>query len=292
MGSVRLGGLGCGYRVGLTCLLACLAVGQVAGLQHMVGHYDKRDDRPGFTVDDIKSAYHGLDAPAPLQIALNRGHPEKLKEPERKVLLAWLGSGKIVQDYDNPDLGVASPKEIIASSCLQCHSAKLDPAKADPKARMVTLDTTEEIKKFASARQVLPTPADKVLVSIHAHAPSMALMSLAVVVMAGLSRWPRRLVGTLTALCGVGLICDFAGMWLARSSEAWIGVLLAGGAAFHLSFSLLVVLALAEMWLPGGKRGCCGGGGGGGGGGCGCGGSRKKPGGCCKSVKSEVEVVP
>lgn len=269
MGTFRLRDLCFGYRLGLTGILGCLAVGQLAGLAHMRGHFDKRDDRPGFTVDDIKSAYHGLDAPSPLLASLNSGHPKTLKPEERKVLVAWLTSGKIEQDYDNPDLGVASPKEIVAASCLQCHSAKLDPSKGEFKAGTLTLDTAADIKKVAFSRQVLPTPADKVIVSIHAHASSMALMALAVMALAGLSRWPRAFTGGLAALCGLGLAGEFAGMWFARSSDAWINLLLVAGGAFHIGFALLTLLSFAELWLPGGKkRGCCGGGGGGGG--CGC----------------------
>ncbi len=262
MGSTRLGQLGLGHRLGLTGVLGCLAVGQVAGLSHMRTHFDKRDDRPGFTVDDVKSAYRGLDAPSPLLASLNAGHPGALKPDERKVLIAWLTSGKIEQDYDNPDLGVASPREIVAASCLQCHSVRADAAKVDANARKLTLDTTADIKKVAFSRQVLPTPADKIVVSIHAHASSMALMALAVMALATLSRWPRPVTGGLAALCGLGLAGEFAGMWFASSGEGWISVLLASGAAFHLSFALLTLLAFAELWLPGGAggRACCGGG--------------------------------
>jgi hypothetical protein len=259
VGSFRLGQLCFGYRLGLTGVLACLAVGQLAGLSHMREHFDKRDDRSGFTVDDIKSAYHGLDAPSPLLASLNGGHPSTLKPEERKVLVAWLTSGKIGQDYDNPDLGVASPKEIVAASCLQCHSSKSEPAKA----HALKLDSPADVKKVAFARQVLPTPADKVAVSIHAHASSMSLMALAVMGMAAMSRWPRGLTGVLTAFCGLGLAAEFAGMWLARANESMINVLLVGGGAFHACFALLTLLAFAELWLPGAtKKGCCGGGGG------------------------------
>ena len=263
MGDFRLRHFGFGLRLGLTGVLACLAVGQLAGIAHMRSHFDKRDDRPGFTVDDIKSAYHGLDAPSPLLSALNRGHPDTLKEPERKVLVAWLTSGKIEQDYDNPDLGVASPKEIVASSCLQCHSAKNDPAKVDAKARAILLDSPADIKKVAFSRQVLPTPPDKVIVSIHAHASSMSLMALAVMVLAAFSRWPRFITGFLSAFCGLGLAGEFAGMWFAQKDPVWINVLLGSGAAFHVCFALLTFLTFVDLWLPGGRGKC-------GAGGCGC----------------------
>ncbi|HZW06813.1 MAG TPA: hypothetical protein VFF65_06790 [Phycisphaerales bacterium] len=253
MSGFRLRDLGFGYRIGLTGVLACLAVGQLAGLAHMRTHYDKRDDRPGLTVDDLKSAYHGLNAPSPLLASLNAGHPATLKEDERKVLVAWLTSGKIEQDYDNPDLGVASPREIVAASCLQCHSAR----SASDKAHTLKLDSAADIKKVAFSRQVLPTPPDKVTVSIHAHAPSMALMALGVMAMTAFSRWPRGITGVLAALCGLGLAAEFAGMWFARTNDAMINLLLGGGGAFHAAFALLTLLSLADLWLPGGRsKGC------------------------------------
>ena len=262
MAGFRLRDFGNFQRIGITGVLVCLAVGQLAGLQHMRGHYDKRDDRPGFTVDDIKSAYRGLDAPAPILASLNSGHPSTLKDADRKVLTTWLTSGKIEQDYDNPDLGALSPKEIVAASCLQCHSAK---SPAD-KAHTLKLDTTADIKKVAFARQVLPTPPDKIIVSIHAHASSMGLMALAVMALAAFSRWPRFFTGFLAAACGLGLCGEFAGMWFARESENWIKVLMISGGAFHASFALLTLLTFLDLWIPGGRSagGCSKGGG------CGC----------------------
>lgn len=256
----RLRDFGFFQRVGLTGVLACLAVGQLAGLSHMREHFDRRDDRPGFTVDDIKSAYHGLDAPSPLLAALNGNHPpfpQSLKPADKEVLTKWLTSGKIEQDYDNPDLGAASPKEIIAASCLQCHSAKADATKAKPP----VLDTPADIKKVAFSRQVLPTPPDKVVVSIHAHASSMALMALAVMTLAAFSRWPRFFTGLLSAGCGLGLAGEFAGMWFAHNDERWINVLLYAGGAFHACFALLTLLTFLDLWFPGGrgKTGGCGG---------------------------------
>jgi hypothetical protein len=257
----RLRDFGFFQRLGITGVLACLAVGQLAGLSHMREHFDKRDDRPGFTVDDIKSAYHGLEAPAPLLAALSGNHPPfpaTLKPGDKEVLTKWLTSGKIEQDYDNPDLGASSPREVIAASCLQCHSAKADPAKA----HAPTLDTPTDIKKVAFARKVLPTPPDKVVTSIHAHASSMALMALAVMTLAAFSRWPRFFTGLLSAACGLGLAGEFAGMWFAQGNESYINLLLISGAAFHGGFALLTFLTFVDLWLPGGrgKSGCCGGG--------------------------------
>ncbi|MBY0308611.1 MAG: hypothetical protein K2Q09_07710 [Phycisphaerales bacterium] len=256
----RLRQFGFFQRLGLTGVLACLAVGQLAGLSHMREHFDKRDDRPGFTRDDIKSAYHGLEAPSPLLSALRGNHPPfppSLKPDDKKVLTAWLTSGKIEQDYDNPDLGAASPREIIAASCLRCHSARADAAKQ----HAPVLDTPADIKKVAFTRKVLPTPPDKVAVSIHAHASSMSLMALAVMTLAAFSRWPRFFVGLLSAACGLGLAGEFAGMWFAQNDERWVGLLIGAGGAFHVTFALLTLLTLLDLWLPGGRgdAGGCGG---------------------------------
>jgi len=252
MGGFRLKKLNAGFRLGLTGVLACLSVGQVAGLWHMRTHFDKRDDVPGFTRDDIVSAYRGLEAPSPLLSRLNAGHPDTLKAEERRVLVAWLTSGKIEQDYDNPDLGVASPKEIVASSCLRCHSAKSAEGVAHP----LKLDSAAEIKKVAFGRRVLPTPPEKVVVSIHAHASSMGLMALAVICLAAFSRWPRGLTGLLSAACGVGLACEFAGMWFMRGNEPMLNLLLGGGTAFHGFFALLTLMVFLDLWFPGGGGKC------------------------------------
>jgi hypothetical protein len=235
-------------RLGLTGLLAALLIGMAASASHLYSHYENRDDQKGFTMDDVKSAYHGLEAPSKLLTSLNSGHPDTLKPDQRDLLTRWVQSGRINEDYENIDLGVASPREALSTGCIECHSPRADPAKS--KGNTVRLDTLEEIRKVAFSRKVNPNPQNIVVMSMHAH--SLALASLSIV-LAGLlwcTRLPRGLVGLLLVVNGLALPVDLASWFLARKYEAFVNIIAASGGIYNGTVVLILLLVLLDLWWP------------------------------------------
>lgn len=249
--------LGAGMRLGLTGLIVALLMGLAASAYTLYGHYERRDEIPGLTRDDVKAAYHGLDAPSPLLRSLQSGHPETLAKPDRDQLIAWLTGDKLSENYDNLDLGPAAPAEIIAKNCLSCHGKAAGPT-VDPKAKAVMLDTWDQVRKLAFSRKLERTPDKIKAISTHTHALSMATMSLAVLAMVLLSRWPRWIVGLVAMLHGLGLMVDIAGWWLAGSTifgvtlhfDWAVDMIIIGGAAYSSTFAALLGMALLELWWP------------------------------------------
>lgn len=255
--ALRLRNLSLGMKLGLTGLLLTLLIGLAASAMHLVWHYENRDERPGFTKDDLVSAYHGLNAVAPLLSAVERGHPPELPDGERQVLLDWLRGSRIVEDYDNIDLGDAAPSEIIAQNCLSCHSRNA--TGGDPLARSLPLDRWDDIKKVAYSREIAPAPIKITAVSTHTHALSLGSLTLVLVAMAWLTSWPRRLVGGLVAIVGLALWLDISAWWLARpydnwlasfTGPGWVSVIVAAGAVYNVGTVLLTLLVLVDVWRP------------------------------------------
>ena len=244
----RLRDFGIGVRLGVTGVLLTLAMGQWAGLFYMSHHYDKRDERPGLTVDDIKSAYHGLPPRSPMLGALDRGHPDTLKKGERDVLVKWLKSGKINENYDNPDLGDASPKEIIAGSCVKCHSSRAGDDQAA--ARAIPLDSLTDIRKSAESAEIYPVPPIGIAASMHAHAPALACWVLALSALALMTRWRRGVVGFTVGATGLALFADLAAWWVSRKFEAFVHVLIGAGAVLQAGLAVLTLMILIDLWLP------------------------------------------
>jgi len=244
----RLKDLGLLFRLGVSCLVVTLIGGYVVSGIHLREHYDNRDERPGFTLDDVRAAYHGIAAPSALRSALESDHPEGLADADRAALLDWLGSDKVSEDYDNLDLGDEAPAEIIAASCLDCHARGAD----DP-GSSVPLEYWDDIRPIAFTTDIQPTPNEIIAVSQHTHAPAMAMVLLIVAALGAMTRWPGMLVGALVAVGGVGLLGDMGAWWLAKDNAAWIYVIVGGGFAQGASVMLLGLLSLIDMWLPGGR---------------------------------------
>src|SRR5690606_26114642 len=131
------------------------------------------DQQPGLSRDDLASAYHGLNAPASLLTALERNHPQDLDPQARDILISWLKSPRINEDYDNIDLGENAPAELIAANCLSCHSRTA----TDPIARGIPLDYWDDIQRLAFSRDIPPVPLKITAVSTHTHALSLSAMS-------------------------------------------------------------------------------------------------------------------
>ncbi|MEZ6243250.1 MAG: hypothetical protein R3B57_09420 [Phycisphaerales bacterium] len=237
-------------RLGVTLLVLTLVGGYVVAGLHLRWHYDNRDERAGFSLDDIRAAYHGITSESLLLAALKRGHPDALDEADRKALTDWLASDRINTDYDNFDLGDQAPSEIIATSCLDCHSRSATGAEAYS---TLPLDKADDVLSIAYSRDVQPSPTKIVAVSQHTHAPTMALVLLVVGALGVMTRWWGWLSGLVLAIGGGGLLADMGGQWLARTNEAWVYAIVVGGFAYAGSVMLMGLAVIVDLWLPGGR---------------------------------------
>lgn len=237
-------------RLGVTFLVVTLLAGYVISGLHLRWHYDNRDERAGFTLDDVRAAYHGITAESPLLAALRGGHPEGLPDADRKALTAWLASDRVNIDYDNFDLGDRAPAEIIAASCLGCHARAASGPDAYPR---LPLDSADDVLGIAYSRDVRPSPVEILAVSQHTHAPTMALVLLVVGALGAMTRWWGWLTGFVLATGGAGLLADMGGQWLARSDDAWVYAIVAGGFAYAGAVMLIGLGVILDLWLPGGR---------------------------------------
>lgn len=235
-------------RVGLTCMLLTLMGGLVASVLQIRQHHENRDERPGMSMDDLIAAYHGIQTVAPLKRALREGHPDDLPQPERQVLLNWLESDRISEDYDSLDLGMDAPAEIIAQSCLQCHARQA--TQGDGIGRAMPLEYWDDIARLAFSRDIKPTSIEILIVSTHTHALSIGMLTIVSGLLLLMTRCPRALTGTLIFLAGAGLFADIAGQWLGRWHVGFVYAVLVGGAAFGAATGLMILAAILDMWLP------------------------------------------
>lgn len=240
--------LGFGARLGLTGALLALLLGFGASAAHLYWHYENRDERPGMTLDDIRAAYRGISAPSLLASALERGHPPELKPESREALLKWLRSGSVSEAYDSLDLGADAPAERIAASCVSCHARGA--SAAQPAARALPLETWDDVKKLAFARNINPAPKKVIAASSHAHALAMGTMTLMLGALGFASRLPRTAVGGLVGVTGVALLADVGSWWLAPYADAFVYVIAASGFAYNGGSVALILLLIADLWLP------------------------------------------
>jgi hypothetical protein len=249
--SFRLGALPFFARLGVTGVIAVILLGLLAAASHLHHHYDNRDSQPGFSLDDLRAAYHGIDRPSPLIEALESDHPEELAPEDRELLLGWLKSDRVSDDYDNLDLGDLAPAEVLDAACLGCHSRQA--TDGDGIGETVPLEYWDDVKKVAFSVRIEGTPPEIMAVSAHTHALALATLAIAVGVLLMCTRWPGLLRHGLIGVGGIALAVDLGGMWLARVNADLVLLVAAGGGVFGASIGLSCALVLAEMWLPRGS---------------------------------------
>lgn len=248
----RLNEFGPLWRLGIGLLILTLVGGYVVSGVYLKQHYENRDERPGLTLTDIQGAYAGVVTPSPLLSALERGHPEDMNAADRDALLEWLRSDTIERDYENFDLGDGMPADIILVSCVDCHARGATGENAYPQ---VPLEYEDDVLSIAVSKEIRPKDPAIIIQSLHAHAPSMATCTIVLAILAGMTRWWRWLVGLVVSVSAIGLIADLAGQYLARVHDpAWTYAIVGGGFASSAGVGLLGLLALADAWLPGGRR--------------------------------------
>jgi hypothetical protein len=248
LSDLRLRNLPLAVRLGISFMILTLLGGLVASGAHVFVHYQNRDEQPGLSLDDLTGAYHGVQTRAPLVTAVERGHPESLSEEDHELLLKWLRSDRVTEDYDNLDLGDSAPVEILDAQCNNCHGRNA--TEGEGIWRLFPLDQFDDVKRLAISRNVRPVDIEILLASTHTHALSLAVIALLLSALALATRFSRRLVDMLVGLAGVSLFVDLACWWLARDSALFVPLLAGAGGLFAASAVSLSLLGLLDLWLP------------------------------------------
>jgi len=191
----RLRSLGVLMRLGVSLLVVTLLGGYAVSGVHLMWHHENRDERPGFTIDDVRGAYHGITSRAPLLVALEDGHPDELTdtpmpEGDRRTLIDWVRSGRIDEDFDN--YGAFEdypPADILFDNCVSCHTRDASGPDAAP---AVPLKYLDDVRAVSVSREVKPNSRQIVATSLHTHAPTMSIVLLVVAGLGAMTRWWAR----------------------------------------------------------------------------------------------------
>jgi hypothetical protein len=248
----RLRELPLAARVALALLMLVELGGYLASGAHLREHHEARDERAGLTLTDLVGAYHGVNSGSDLIRALERGHPADLEsaapleQAQRELLLGWLHSNRISEDYDSLDLGDDAPAEILAQACMQCHSNAADgERRAEP-----FLDYWDDVRQVAFSRDIAPTDAKVLLASTHTHAIALATVTLLLCGLMLLTRVPHRAQDALVLGASAGLAVDLAAWWLARGSAGFVYAIVAGGVLHAGCMALMMVAITIDLFAP------------------------------------------
>jgi len=146
---------------------------------------------------------------------------------EHQALADWLAGDNLIDGFDDLDLDLMAPAEIMARSCVSCHSDGSGVAGAEE----TPLNYWEDVARLVSNKEIRPVPRDILITSLHTHAISIGLLVILVGLLAAATRFHSIVRAIPMLLGGAGALADLSGQVLAREHALAVGLILGGGAA-------------------------------------------------------------
>lgn len=254
-------------KLGLTCCLAVVAMGFWASLEHLKNDKVGKDhsleaqavDTPFYALMfgeealkekfllHLEGDYSGVTIPAPFTAALDGAPPHNdlaIPDEDLAVLREWIEGEDLIGGFDDFDRFDPTPADLLAMNCAECHAAGAD----------VPLARWEDVAPLLSEKVLKATPKKIKILSMHTHALTMGTIGIVLGLLAIATRWPRFIASLPLFIGGVGVLIDVACWIPSADNPALITGIIVGGAMYTTGAALSFVLALADMWLPGGKR--------------------------------------
>jgi len=221
-------------RVLFTSALLVLGLGYLFAALYVFAAHSGADGKPGLSVDDIKITYSGGSGITKLGSALQGPMSSMLPQRDMATLLDWIRGGADKKTY------TSSIETIVADNCLACHDG------SNP--HLSNLDGFENIQSVVD----VDTGADLytlVRVShIHLFGLTFIFFIMGFIFSHSYVR-PVWLKSVIIAMPFFGVIADVLGWYVTKVFTPFAWVVLIAGAINGLSFAVMWVISMYQMWI-------------------------------------------
>lgn len=236
LSSVRLSRLPAVIKTVLSLSIIMLGIGYVIALLNLYLTYSMTDGEPGLTPNDLRRAFYGNRDNTRLAAKIHGGSMEQfLTVPgEKEKILSWIQDGASEPRYQD------TVRPILEENCIRCHSeagvASFRPLTTYAEVMTVTeIDRGEPVALWARVA--------------HTHIQSIGLIFLVLGLVVSFSSLSELLKQILVATPFLALVTDFGARALTKYFPGLVYVVMLTGAVLGLSFAVMVLLPLYEMWL-------------------------------------------
>jgi len=240
--AIRLSGLPMAVRITLSLSIVMLGIGYLIALLNLYLTYHMTDGEPGLTANDLRRAFYGRRDNTRLAAKIHGGSMEQfLSVPgEKEKILSWIQDGAAEAKYS------AVVRTILDENCIRCHSeagvASFRPLTTYSQVMTVTeIDRGEPVGLWARVA--------------HTHIQSLGLIFLVLGLVVSFTSIPELWKQVLVTLPFLALISDFGARALTKYFPNFVYVVMAMGALMGLSFAVMVLLPLFEMWFKSERAG-------------------------------------
>jgi hypothetical protein len=232
--SKGLAGIPLTSKLALTVLLVVAGVGYLLGFLNIYLTYSPVDQKPGLSLEDISRSFYGTRGGTKLEKSIDGSMRQYLaSDAEYQTVKDWLAGGA-------SEGGFQQVQPIIEASCSTCHSAEA--AVADvvtasyaDLAPLLKRDTGKSVSRLVSLS--------------HTHVLATLPVIFLLVFIFSFARYPQGLKGLVMVFASLAILLDVGSWWLAKLSPALAVLVLLGGLSLAVSFLVLIVLSLLDLWF-------------------------------------------
>jgi hypothetical protein len=221
-------------RTLFTGALLVLGLGYIFAMLYIFAAHSAADGKPGLSVDDIKITYSGSKETTPLEKALRGPMSGMLPQKDLATMLEWIRGGADKKTYG------AVIETIVSDNCLACHDG------SNP--HLSNLDGFENIATVVAQ----DTGADLfTLVRVsHIHLFGLTFIFFIVgFIFSHAYLRPVWLKSVIIIAPFLGVISDVLGWYVTKVFTPFAWVVLIAGAINGLSFAVMWVISMYQMWF-------------------------------------------
>jgi hypothetical protein len=221
-------------RTLFTGALLVLGLGYIFAMLYIFAAHSAADGKPGLSVEDIKITYSGSKDVTPLEKALRGPMSGMLPQKDLSILLDWIRDGADKKTY------TAGIETIVSDNCLACHDG------SNP--HLSNLDGFENIGAVVAQ----DTGADLfTLVRVsHIHLFGLTFIFFIVgFIFSHAYLRPVWLKSVIIIAPFLGVISDVLGWYVTKVYTPFAWVVLIAGTINGLSFAVMWVISMYQMWF-------------------------------------------
>ncbi len=222
-------------KIIISLFLVLTGFGYLLGFTNIYMTYNMVDEKPGLSIKDISLTYYGARDKTTLEKAIDGSMRQYFTDKnEQKIVKEWILDGASENAWDS------EIEPIIDASCSTCHS------EATALGGVVTAEYSD-IENYLGKNT--GKSWSRIVGVSHTHVLAITPLVFLLVLLLSFTSFPVLLKNIVSIFAFSAVFMDVGFWFLAKLSPFFSIFVLMGGMSLGLSFGLLVLLPLYDLWI-------------------------------------------
>ncbi|MDA3938598.1 MAG: hypothetical protein PF693_04725 [Spirochaetia bacterium] len=233
--NLHLGTLPIATKIIVTFFLILIGIGYLLGFANIFMTYSPVDGKPGLSLEDVSMSFYGSTSKTALEKAVDGSMKQYFNsDGDYQVVKDWVQDGATEKVWDS------EVKPIFDVSCSTCHSEEAAVA------GVVTVDYSD-VEEFLG--KDTGKSWSRLVGTAHTHLLAIAPLVFLLILILSFTSYPAVLKNVISIFALSAVFLDIASWFLAKFAPLLGIFVLVGGMSLGLSFGLLVLLPLYDIWI-------------------------------------------